>query len=209
MAGFFYSNLWNKIRWSVYLPFYDLIEKVFIARRARSIALLGLKPGQRVLLMGAGTGLDLEHLPPGCEVSAVDITPGMLKRLRGRARRLGIKVDAHVMDAQALQYPAESFDCVVLHLILAVIPDGTKCLKEAERVLVPGGRAVVLDKFLGEGQVPSPIRRAAGAVTDVLFSDINRRLGDMVAQTGLRLISDEPAGLGGMFRIALLKKPAG
>lgn len=209
MARFFHSNLWNTIRWSAYLPFYDLIEKAVIAHRVHSIELLGLKPGERVLLLGAGTGLDLAHLPPGCEVSAVDITPGMLWRLQRRARRLGIEVDARVMDAQALQYPAGSFDCVVLHLILAVIPDGTKCLQEAERVLVPGGRAVVFDKFLGEGQTPSLLRRAAGAVIAVLFTDINRRLGDMVAQTGFRLISDEPVMLGGMFRVALLQKPGG
>jgi SAM-dependent methyltransferase len=130
----------------------------------RSIALLALHPGERVLIVGAGTGLDLPYLPRGVAITAVDLTPAMVEQTRHRAASLGLAVEADVMDAQRLAFPPASFDAVILHLVVAVVPDPVACLSEAARVLVPGGRAVVFDKFVPEGQRPSRRRRLANLV---------------------------------------------
>jgi len=144
------SNAWNRLRYTLIAPLYDAVVRVASQRR-RSISLLELRPGERLLISGSGTGADLPYVPPDVEVHAVDITPAMVERTRRRAAALGREVEARVGDAQALDYPDAWFDAVVLHLIVAVAPDGRRVLEEAARVLKPGGRAVVFDKFAPEG----------------------------------------------------------
>jgi phosphatidylethanolamine/phosphatidyl-N-methylethanolamine N-methyltransferase len=82
-----------------------------------------------VLIVGAGTGLDLDYVPEGVEITAIDVTPAMLRRLTRRAARTGRCVSVRVMDARHLTFPDESFDAVILHLILAVMPQPELGLK--------------------------------------------------------------------------------
>jgi ubiquinone/menaquinone biosynthesis C-methylase UbiE len=195
---------WNRLRYTLWSPGYDLFAG-FHRQRRRSIELLALQPGERVLIVGAGTGLDLPHLPEGVSVLATDLTPAMLAKAKKRARP---GVELRVMDGQTLELPDESFDAVVLHLILAVIPDPVACLREAARVVRTGGRLGIFDKFLPEAGQPSVLRRAANVVTTILFSDINRKIGNLVTASGAPLVMehDEPALLGNTFRILLLRK---
>jgi ubiquinone/menaquinone biosynthesis C-methylase UbiE len=195
---------WNRIRYTLWAPFYDWIAR-FGRQRRRSIALLDLKPGERLLIVGAGTGADLPLIPPGVEVLATDLTPAMLDRARPRARP---GVELRLMDGQALDLPDESFDAVILHLIVAVIPDPAACLREAARVLRPGGRIAVFDKFLPDGARPHPLRRLFNVAASALFSDVNRKMGEILQASGapLRVEHGEPALFGGAFRILLLRK---
>lgn len=195
---------WNRLRYTLWAPLYDRVAR-FGRQRRRSIALLGLQPGERVLLVGAGTGADLPLIPEGVSVLATDLTPAMLARARPRVRP---GIELRVMDGQALDLPDASFDAVILHLILAVIPDPGACLREAARVLKPGGRIAVFDKFLPDGALPSLPRRMANAVSRALFTDINRRMGDILSRSGahLRVEHDEPVLMGGMFRVMVLRK---
>lgn len=192
---------WNRLRYNAYAAIYDTPARYFTPQRARSFKLAAIRPQDRVLLVGAATGLDLELLPPARTVAAIDYAPAMIERLKARAARLGREVDAQVMDGQALAYPDASFDVVVLHLILAVIPDPRAALREAVRVLKPGGRLAVFDKFLPDGARASLPRRALNLLTNLLATDINRRLGDIVAGSGLVKLYDEPALWGDTFRV--------
>jgi len=124
----FNTNTWNRIRYTLYIPIYDFIAGAFGARRAQSIGNLTVSKEANILIVGAGTGLDLPHLQAYTNILATDLTPGILEILRWRARRLGMPVTARVMDGQNLDLPDESCDAVVLHLILAVIPDPVRCL---------------------------------------------------------------------------------
>lgn len=200
------SNRRQRRRYTLWAPFYDRLVASFDHMRRRSLTCAAIAPGERVLIVGAGTGLDLLYLPPACHVTAIDLTPSMLERLRARARRLGLEVDAHVMDGHALAFPDASFDVVVLHLILAVIPDPAQCLKEAERVLRPGGRAMVMDKFLGDNRPTPFFLRLLNPLARFFGTDATRRLGPIVAATELRVLYEEPLGLRGYFKAALLKK---
>lgn len=201
------TNRWNRIRYRVMAPLYDRIVRFGESRR-RSIELLDLRPGERVLVPGAGTGADLPYLPEGVEVVAVDLTPVMVERTRARAEELRRSVRVEVMDAQALDLPSESFDAVILHLIVAVAPDGGRVVAEAARVLRPGGRVVIFDKFAPEGRPPSLLRRIANLFTNVVATDVTRQLEPMLRGTGLELVHREGAVRGGLFEIALLRKPA-
>lgn len=199
-------NRWNRIRYTFYQPVYDVVAGLFSRQRKKSIKLLKLSPLTRVLILGAGTGLDLPYLTECRNITAIDITPAMISKLELRARRLGLNVDARVMDGQHLEFQDESFDVVIMHLILAVIPDPYRCVKEAERVLAHGGRAVIFDKFLPEDATPSQVRQLANKVSGFLFSEINRKAEEIIGVTGLKTELDMPAAMGGMFRIIKLKK---
>lgn len=201
--------MWNRIRYTLWAPFYDpFVAAVgFDAHRRRSIDHLRLEAGDRVLIVGAGTGQDLAHLPPGVEITAIDVTPAMLSRLRRRAAQLGLSVTAQVMDAGRLQFEESRFDAIILHLILAVMPEPDRGLAEAIRVLRPGGRIAVFDKFLGDEQKASVPRRLLNLVMKALCTDMNRRFGPLVRPTSLEVERDEPAAFGGMYRLITLRKP--
>lgn len=202
------TNVWNRLRYSFWAPIYDRIASLPEHRR-RSIEVLAPRPGEDVLILGAGTGADLPYIPEGVRLTAVDITPAMIERLRRRAAALGRQVDARVMDGQALALPDGRFDAVVLHLILAVIPDPVACIREAARVLKPGGRAVVWDKFIPDQEEPTMGRRLANVAAATLFSDITRRLGPLVASAGLMIEHEKATTLGGLqFKTVLLRKRA-
>ncbi|HEY4786788.1 MAG TPA: class I SAM-dependent methyltransferase [Bacteroidales bacterium] len=200
------TNRWNKIRYSLFLPIYDLIAAPLYQQRKRSIELLSPLPEEKILILGAGTGLDLPYLQQCNHLTAIDITPGMIAMLKARARRLHISVDAAVMDGQQLRFPDESFDCIIMHLIIAVIPDPVRCIREAERVLKPGGRIIIFDKFLPDAAQLSTRRKIVNFFTNFMFSDITRRSADIINKTGLKKTDDVSAALGGMFRIIRLEK---
>ncbi|HEX2091093.1 MAG TPA: methyltransferase domain-containing protein, partial [Longimicrobiaceae bacterium] len=159
-----------------------------------------------VLVVGCGTGLDLEWIPAGVETTAGDLTPAMVERTRRRAERLGLRAEVRTLDAHRLELPDAAFDAVVLHLILAVVPDPGAAIREVERVLRPGGRAVVFDKWAPDDREPSLARRLLNLVASPLATYVTRRLGPLVAATSLRVEHREPAGVGGFFSIALLRK---
>jgi phosphatidylethanolamine/phosphatidyl-N-methylethanolamine N-methyltransferase len=202
--------MWNRLRYTVWAPAYDAVVGAAGLNTARRLSIdrLRLASANRVLVVGAGTGLDLDFLPPNVHVTVIDVTPAMLKHLDRRAAGTGRSVTAHIMDARQLAFPDSSFDAVVMHLILAVMPEPERGLREAVRVLKPGGRIAVFDKFLRDEERPSLKRRLLNAIAKPLFSDLNRRLGPLIAGTPLVIERDEPVAFGGTYRVVTLMNPA-
>ncbi|HVE71032.1 MAG TPA: methyltransferase domain-containing protein [Thermoanaerobaculia bacterium] len=196
------TNRWNRARYTLYAPFYNRIVRVVERGRRRAIELLDVQPGERVLIDGCGTGLDLDLLPRDCVVTAIDLTPAMVEKTRARAASLGMPIDARVMDAAALDFADESFDVVILHLILAVVPDPHTSAREAARVLRRGGRASVFDKFAA-GR-PSLARRALNSITNLVATDITRSLDGVLDGSGFTVLREEPSVFGGVFRVAIV-----
>lgn len=186
-------------------PFYDVfLERATREARRRSLQRLPTESA-KVFLGGAGTGLDFPLLPPQHDYVALDITAAMLTKARPRS--VGLNLALVQGDSMALPFAAASFDCVVLHLIVAVVPRPAQALAEAARVLKPGGTLLVFDKFLRAGQA-APLRRALSPLigqiatrTDVVFEEV------LAAVPELNLRSDEAALAGGWFRLIELEKP--
>ncbi len=191
-------------------PLYDaLFGGATSPGRARSIGLLAIRPGERVLLLGVGTGLDLAYVPPAATYAGVDLTPAMLRRAAQRAGRLGVPLEAHEASASALPFPQAHFDAAILHLILAVVPDPVAAIREVERVLRPGGRAVIWDKMLADGRRPSLARRALHALTHRWATGFLFDLPAVLAAApSLRIAHREPSIFGGLWQIVVLEKGA-
>lgn len=201
------ADRWRRGRWRLYAPVYDRLAAPFENGRRRAIERLDATEDDRILLVGAGTGLDLPHLPAGADVSAIDVVPANVRRTSARAADLDREVDALVGDATALPYPDDAFDAVCLHLVLAVVADPAAVLAEAERVLAPDGRVSVYDKFLPDGASPSLLRRALNPAARLLFSDLTRQLAPLVDGTGLE-VAEREWRLGGLYSVAVLRPAA-
>lgn len=197
----------NRRRYDFYAPFYDGMAVILRPARRAALDRLALQPGERVLIVGCGTGLDFDHLPSGVHVTGLDVSPGMLQRARARAARLGLPADLREGDARALPFADAAFDVVILHLILAVAPDPELVARESARVLRRGGRVSVFDKFLPLGQRPSFLRSLLNVAARRLFSDLNRHVEPLLAAAHLTLVSDLPGAFGGRYRHLLARKP--
>lgn len=98
-----------------------------------------------VLEIAAGTGRNLPHYPEGVRLTAIELSPEMLAIAKQRAVELGLDADLRLGDAQALEFPDKRFDTVVITLALCTIPDDRQAVREAHRVLRPGGRLLMLE----------------------------------------------------------------
>ncbi|PSQ32832.1 SAM-dependent methyltransferase, partial [Halobacteriales archaeon SW_12_69_24] len=170
----------------------------------RAVERLSPTPGDRILLVGCGTGLDLEHMPDGASITAIDVVPENVRRTAERAEALDLGVETRVADAEDLPFADGSFDAVALHLLLAVVPDPEAVLAETARVLATDGCVSVFDKLVPEGTTPSLGRRAVNPIARLLFSDVTRKLEPMVAGTSLTVWAREWV-LGGFYSVATLE----
>lgn len=180
-------------------PLYDaVLAGAGMRLRAASLDQLPREGSLRILISGIGTGLDLPYLPACHHYLGLDLTAAMLDRAKSRTGNL--RVDLVQGDSMSLPFANESFDYVVLHLILAIVPDARACLDESARVLKPGGKVLVLDKFLKRGE-QAGFRRVLNKISqhvvtrlDVIFEDV------LDSVQGLRLEEDVPVLAGGWFR---------
>jgi ubiquinone/menaquinone biosynthesis C-methylase UbiE len=196
---------WHISRWDHYASHYDRFFE-FKPHRRLSLSLAAIQPGESVLICGCGTGSDFEFLPRDASILAVDASPAMLEIAEAKARSFGHNARFEVMDATRLNLETERFDVVVLHLIVAVVPDHAAVLREAARVLKPLGRIALFDKYFSGPGNPRLIRRLLEPLMARLATSINAPIPKLAAQAGLRFVQEEPVMLRGMFRAARLEK---
>ena len=198
---------WNRLRYTLYAPVYDLVaDRVFRRARRKSLEAIDWRGGQCVLIVGAGTGLDLPYLPRDIELHGSDLSPAMVERFRDRADNLGFDFSARTMDAERLDYPDGHFDVVIMHLILAVMPHPERGLAEAHRVLADNGQLCVMDKFQPDSHRAGWGRRALNLVTTVIATDITRQAGPLLRDAEFVVERDEPVMMGSVFRALLARK---
>ncbi len=201
------TNEWNRLIYRLWSPVYDAVIGRFYAReRRRAVDSLKLRPGERVLVVGVGTGVDLPLLPEGVEAVGVDLSPDMLGRARAKLPLAGRAITLVQADAQEQVVEEACFDAVIFNLILSVIPDGAACWREALRALKPGGRAIVFDKFLPNAGSVTFGRRLLNLFTTLIGTDINRRFSDLAIGGGFTMLRNEPSLLGGAYRIIEVRK---
>ena len=188
-------------------PVYDaLVSKPLHQVRIKSIEKMTDTAGKKILLNGIGTGLDIPFLPADATYTGIDITRAMLNIAEKRAQTHSASFDLICGDSQQLPFDDAQFDIVLMHLILAVVPQPEKALKEACRVIKPGGSIYILDKFLKPGQfaparvILNQLSRHIATRTDVIFEHLLDQCPD------LHIRNDEPALAKGWFRLIELQK---
>jgi ubiquinone/menaquinone biosynthesis C-methylase UbiE len=122
-----------------------LLEKIWFSG---SREWLGARARGRVLEVAIGTGRNLPHYPPDATITGVELSPAMLAIAGRRAAGLGRDADLRTGDAQALPFPDQAFDTVLCALSLCTIPDPVAAIGQMKRVLVPGGRLLLVDHIV-------------------------------------------------------------
>lgn len=204
-----WTRWWNRTRYQLYAPIYNWLARPMEAGRRQAIEQLAPTAEDRILILGCGPGSDLDYLPRGASITAIDAAPAMVRRTRQRAEALGMDVDARVGDAQSLSFDDDAFDIVLLHLILTVVPDPDAIAGEAARVLAPDGRVSIYDKFIPAGTEPSLLRRVLNPVARFLFSDLTYQLEPILSGTGLEVVEPRTSALGGLYTVALARSIGG
>ncbi|HSB79953.1 MAG TPA: methyltransferase domain-containing protein [Candidatus Methylomirabilis sp.] len=199
------TNLGLRRAYTVWATIYDPLIRFLRWSRRRSLALLDIQPGESVLILGCGTGADFEFLPRQAEVVAVDLTPAMLRRAAAKIGDRRVRLEE--MDVMNLRFPRDTFDKAILHLILAVVPDPIRALRETERVTKPGGLMVVLDKFWNRPGRPPLVLRMINAILGGYVTAVNRNFHTIVSATCLEVVQEKPLGFGGLYYWYLLRKP--
>ena len=191
--------------YTVIAPLYDaLLETAGTGVRATSLGQLPQQGDLNIFISGIGSGLDLPYLPPCHRYTGLDLTAAMLSRAKSRTGRLRLNLIQG--NSMSLPFADEYFDHVVLHLILAIVPDATTCLQETARVLKLGGSVLILDKFLRPGET-AWIRRTLNLLSQHIVTRLDVVFEEALAGVPqLKLKADVPVLAGGWFRSIRLVK---
>lgn len=145
--------------YSTQSPFYDVVFHPFYGPgQGRAVRAMNLKAGDRVLEVGAGTGLSLRHYPQGIQLTGIDLAEAMLARAQAKADALGLQADFQIMDAQAMRFADHSFDHVVAMHLTSVVPHPDRLIAELRRVCKRGGSITVANHLSSDGPLTQALR---------------------------------------------------
>src|SRR3954467_5647717 len=158
--------------------------------RVDAIKRMGIKPGDRVLEVGVGTGINADLYPPDCAVTGIDLSSSMLEKARERVARRGVRnVRLLQMDAASLKFADDSFDIVYAPYVISVVPDPVAVTREMRRVCRPGGRIVILNHFRSSNPIGASLERMISPVTRYIGFKSDLDLPAFLVQAGLKPVS--------------------
>lgn len=188
----FVARVYENIAW-----FYDLtFGPALHPGRVDAIQRMGIKPGDRVLEVGVGTGINAALYPSDCSVTGVDFSSPMLEKARKRIARKGVRnVRLLEMDAQNMKFADDSFDIVYAPYVISVVPDPVAVTREMHRVCRSGGRIVILNHFRSKSRIGSWLEKMIAPFTLYLGFKSDLDLPAFLVQADLNPVSIEKVNI--------------
>ncbi|MEA1960685.1 MAG: methyltransferase domain-containing protein [Bacillota bacterium] len=151
----------------------------------------------KVLEVAAGTGVNFEYYRSISALTAVDLSPQMLKIALQRAGKLDLVIEVSEMDAENLEFPDQYFDTVVSCLSTCTFTDPVKALKEMNRVCRSDGRILLLEHGRSDNCWLSRIQdRTAKKWAEMVACHWNRDTMEIIRQSGLSVFEVRKHWLG-------------
>lgn len=172
-----------------YSKVYDtLFKRFFYPRIKHAINYMDIRPGERVLDVGVGTGLSLGEYPRGCQVVAVDLSFEMLRKAREKVRkgRLG-HIKVLNMDAMNIAFQDDSFDKVFISHVVTVVPDPYMLMSEVRRVCKSGGQVVIVNHFKSSNKVVEVVEKLINPVCKKIGWRSDLCLNEFIRLSGLNV----------------------
>ena len=166
------------------------------AGRLRAIQRMAIRPGDRVLEVGVGTGINAALYPRDCIVTGIDLSDSMLEKARERVARKDIgNMRLLEMDAADMRFADDAFDIVYAPYVISVVPDPIAVAREMGRVCRPGGRIVFLNHFRSRNPLLASIERAISPFTVHIGFKSDLDLPAFLAQANLEPVSIEKVNI--------------
>jgi phosphatidylethanolamine/phosphatidyl-N-methylethanolamine N-methyltransferase len=165
--------------------------------------------GKEILEIGAGTGLNFLYADAiNHNLTAIDISDGMLRRAGQKAAKAQFQIKLLQMDVQNLQFQNDIFDSVIGSFLFCSVPYPLVGLKEVKRVCKPMGKVVLLEHGLSENQVMAAFMNVADPIIAWVTGaeHINRKIEESVVQSGLRLEKVTKLDRTGVFKLVEARK---
>ncbi len=160
--------------------------------RRRALLRMNIQPGERVLEVGVGTGINLSLYPRPSSVTGIDFSSSMLEKARERVAREGLRnLRLLQMDAADLKFADDSFDIVYAPYLISVVPDPVKVACEMRRVCRVGGRIIFLNHFLSPNLFVSRVERLISPFTIHIGFKADLDLEAFLSQAQLQPVSIE------------------
>jgi phosphatidylethanolamine/phosphatidyl-N-methylethanolamine N-methyltransferase len=154
-----------------YARIYDVVFGAVLQPGRRAVLeALKLRPGDRVLEVGVGTGISLPLYPRDVRITGIDVSREMLERARARVARARLpNVEALLeMDAEAMAFPDASFDKVVAMYVVSVVPRPAKLLEELHRICRPDGEIFIVNHFHSDNRILGALEKALAGFSSQL-----------------------------------------
>ena len=175
--------------------------------RLHAIRKLNLQPGDDILEVGVGSGINATLYPRQATVTGIDLSANMLEKARRRlAARSVDNVRLLQMDASALEFPDDSFDIVYAPYVISVCSDPVVVAREMRRVCRPGGRFVFLNHFRSANRLVARAERWLSPISVHIGFKLDLDLPAFLAQAQLDPISIEKVNVPRIWSLVTCRK---
>jgi len=172
-----------------YSHVYDaLFKRFFYPRIKHAITFMDIKPGDRILDVGVGTGLSLPLYPKYCRVVGIDLSTEMLGKARDKITENRLEnINVLSMDAMSIGFRDDTFDKIFISHVVSVVPDPYRVMSEVRRVCRKGGQVVIVNHFKSRNPVVERVEQIINPICEKIGWRSDLCLNEFIKKSGLHV----------------------